>query len=450
MPAWPTNFDKQSLIITTNKDGRVAWRPISLLNPVVYVYLVRLITTTDNWEKIVGKLRRTNRNIICASLPMRGGKNAKKNKASQISKYHEEFEQASVKLSLKYSWISDADITNFYGSIYTHALAWAIDGKQASKKIRGNSTELGAEVDRRIGAFQYGQTNGIPQGSVLMDLFAELLLTYIDRKLSKRISKSKLLINYRILRYRDDYRIFSTSQENVLFITEELARVLRGLNLSLNSAKTSYTNDVLEASIKDAKIHAIASSLTSAIDLSDYKCLLVMREFDRLFPNSGQLTGILLSLGKRVKSGKLQKRYAWSIIAICLDIMKRSPKHLVLVLNIVVEYSSRALIGTTRKRKLITALESVRKQMPYSDMMDIWFYRIYKVYDFKLPKEFKNHPLNRVAMGKLGSLNEIWNYKPWVNPDLEALMDSQTICPPLAVILDSVQIDIREYVIFES
>jgi hypothetical protein len=50
----------------------------------------------------------------------------------------------------------------------------------------------------------YGQTNGIPQGSVLMDFIAEMVLGYIDERLSECLDKN---MNYHIIRYRDDYRI---------------------------------------------------------------------------------------------------------------------------------------------------------------------------------------------------------------------------------------------------
>lgn len=54
-----------------------------------------------------------------------------------------------------------------------------------------------------------GQTNGIPQGSVLMDFIAEILLKYSDELISYEIQKNtKLKEKFKILRYRDDYRIF--------------------------------------------------------------------------------------------------------------------------------------------------------------------------------------------------------------------------------------------------
>jgi hypothetical protein len=52
------------------------------------------------------------------------------------------------------------------------------------------------------------QTNGIPQGSVLMDFIAEMVLGYIDECLSRCLDEK---MDYRIIRYRDDYRIFTNS-----------------------------------------------------------------------------------------------------------------------------------------------------------------------------------------------------------------------------------------------
>ena len=64
----------------------------------------------------------------------------------------------------------------------------------------------------------YGQTNGIPQGSTLMDFIAEILLGYADCLLYNKL-KEKKISDYRILRYRDDYRIFvHSSQEGELVV----------------------------------------------------------------------------------------------------------------------------------------------------------------------------------------------------------------------------------------
>ena len=61
-----------------------------------------------------------------------------------------------------------------------------------------------------IQEMSFGQTNGIPQGSILMDFIAEIVLGYADELLSKELVKLKIN-DYKILRYRDDYRIFTNN-----------------------------------------------------------------------------------------------------------------------------------------------------------------------------------------------------------------------------------------------
>jgi hypothetical protein len=49
----------------------------------------------------------------------------------------------------------------------------------------------------------------LPQGSVLMDFIAEMVLGYIDECLSECLDEN---MNYHIIRYRDDYRIFTNNK----------------------------------------------------------------------------------------------------------------------------------------------------------------------------------------------------------------------------------------------
>lgn len=85
----------------------------------------------------------------------------------------------------------------------------------------------------------YGQSNGIPQGSVLMDFIAEIVLGYADLELSRSIEKYNIeqhqeqnkIQEYKIIRYRDDYRIFANSQNDVVKIAKLLTEVLQQLNL---------------------------------------------------------------------------------------------------------------------------------------------------------------------------------------------------------------------------
>ena len=68
---------------------------------------------------------------------------------------------------------------------------------------------------------QYGQTNGIPQGSVLFDFIAEMVLGYADSQVSEVLASNDIT-DYKILRYRDDYRIFCNRKDEL----EKIAFVL--------------------------------------------------------------------------------------------------------------------------------------------------------------------------------------------------------------------------------
>ena len=79
----------------------------------------------------------------------------------------EQIVQKSLELSLEFSYIYHTDITDCYCSIYTHSIPWAIHSKKYAKKHKNDKKLVGNVIDNHIRAMSYGQTNGIPQGSVL-------------------------------------------------------------------------------------------------------------------------------------------------------------------------------------------------------------------------------------------------------------------------------------------
>lgn len=102
----------------------------------------------------------------------------------------------------------------------------------------------------------YGQTNGIPQGSVLMDFIAEIVLGFGDLLLTKELNKVGIA-DYKIIRYRDDYRIFTNSVQESSEIAKVLSEVLTKLNFKINSSKTHSTEDLVLGSLKQDKVHWI-------------------------------------------------------------------------------------------------------------------------------------------------------------------------------------------------
>lgn len=191
-------------------------------------------------------------NIEVASIPKVKGKADKSHSSANVISWWEYVEQRSLELAVSYRYMFVTDITNCYGSIYTHTVAWALMGKENAKQKRQKPGLLGNTIDNYLQGMQYGQTNGIPQGSALSDFIAEIVLAYADKELDEKL-KALGISDYKIIRYRDDYWIYSNSKEEIEKIAFHLQDVLSGLNFQLNAKKTSLTEDVVGESIKPDK-----------------------------------------------------------------------------------------------------------------------------------------------------------------------------------------------------
>jgi len=232
MSAKPRAQEGVNYSILSNKDGRHAWRPFQLIHQALYVALVQEITKPSQWKLICNRFTEFQRptNIKCLSIPLEARPN-EKDKAAQILNWWQGIEQASIELALDYNYAFHADISDCYAAFYTHSIPWAVHGKAKGKAARNDKTLIGNIIDSRIQDMRHGQTNGIPQGSTLMDFIAELVLGYADLELNKRLEAGGLT-ECKILRYRDDYRIFVNSPQLGEAILKALTEVLIELGLN--------------------------------------------------------------------------------------------------------------------------------------------------------------------------------------------------------------------------
>ena len=249
----PRDHEDVNYAMLSNKDGRHAWRPLQLIHPALYVSLVNEITEKGHWNTIRTRFAEFAAidKIKCLSIPAKS-LSKQKDKAEQISRWWQGIEQGSIELALDYEFVLHADITDCYAAIYTHSIAWALHERAVAKTKRNDNTLIGNIIDWHIQDMRHGQTNGIPQGSVLMDLIAEMVLGYADLQLSNRLKELEHA-DYRILRYRDDYRIFVNNPQLGETILKALTEVMIELGLKLNAAKTTGSQSVVSGSLKTDK-----------------------------------------------------------------------------------------------------------------------------------------------------------------------------------------------------
>ncbi len=363
-------LDDVNYLIYANKDGKLSWRPFKIIHPLVYVALVHEITKEDNWEKLRTRFEKfqSNGKIKCLSIPIQS-ENKQSDKAQQISNWWEQVEQQSILLSLEYDYIFDTDVADCYGSVYTHAIAWAVEGKQQAKKNKSQNI-LGNIIDKSIQNAQNQQTNGIPQGSVLMDFIAEIILGYIDRILGVYLKKQKIK-DYQILRYRDDYRIFVCNPNDGEKILKCLSEIMMPFGFKLNASKTKGSQDVITQSIKKDKLHWLAIPQNSRISLQ--KQILLIRQHSISFPNSGSLNTALNKFDKKLEKINVIHSIE-QLVSIVTDIAYHNPK----VIPVCCAIISKLLNNLDNHKSIAKLVHQKLSRMPNSGFTQIWLQRMLK------------------------------------------------------------------------
>lgn len=358
--------------ILKNLDGRYRWRPLELIHPALYVSMVNTITKPNNWDQIRQRLCnfRKNPKIKCLSLPVES-LTEHKDKAEQIGLWWEEVEQKSIELSLDFEFLTQTDIADCYPGIYTHSIAWALHSKATAKKGKSNEDLLGNIIDNHIMDMTRGQTNGIPQGSVLMDFVAEIVLGYADSILTEELEKQKIR-EYQILRFRDDYRIFVNSTQDGDRILKCLAEVMIELGLRLNPAKTTASSEVIRSSIKEEKLNW---TFRKQVDKTLLKHLLIIHDHGIAHPNAGSLEGAMRDYHKRIYSLKEHSGPTLPLIAIVADVMYRNPRTNAVcaaILSKLVDF----LDSECEKQNTVEKVRRKFSNVPNTGYLDIWLQRL--------------------------------------------------------------------------
>jgi RNA-directed DNA polymerase len=412
----PREYERVNYSMLSNKDGRHAWRPLQLIHPALYVSLVQKITEAAQWKVIQDRFKEFQKsaNLKCLSIPIEASP-SRKDKAAQILNWWQGLEQGSIECALDYNYAFSADITDCYSAIYTHSIAWAVHGKDEAKAARNDESLIGNIIDRHIQNMRHGQTNGIPQGSTLMDFISELVLGYADLQLSERLEAAKLT-PFRILRYRDDYRIFVQSPQIGEDILKCLTEVLIDLGLKLNASKTTGAQLVVSNAIKPDKRAWLRGSPRYA---NLQKHLLVIHAHGHDFPNAGSLTVALTDFSKRLRASKCISN-PLVLISIATDIAYHSPR-VFPVCSAIISMLLSMLPTAEEKADLIKKIHAKLSQLSNMGHMEAWLQRI--SHSFVPSLDYKEALCQLVN----GESVELWN-NAWIDSAaLKAAIDPATI-----------------------
>jgi hypothetical protein len=423
------NLDGVNYKLLNNKDGKYAWRPFQIIHPVIYVNLVQNITQKQHWKIIINCFKNytQNSNIECHSLPVTetDERSAKEN---QIYEWWHKVEQRSIVLALEYNHVLHLDIADCYGSLYTHSVVWALHTKEEAKKPanRSNQNFIGNIIDWRIQDMSNGQTNGIPQGSVLMDFIAEIILGYGDLLLTKRLSE-RGITDYKIIRYRDDYRIFTKNSQQSAEVAKELSEVLSTLNFKINNSKTVSSNDLVLGALKPDKIHWIYNKRRTE---NIQKWLLQLYVLGEQFPNSGTLykevKHFLDWLQKREEptekkesEEKKEIKNPDILISILINLAYNNPRLYPLVTGSI-SYLITKIEDAEYQKGIIVKIKNKFNQLPNTDYLDVWLQRLTLKIDIDVNYSGK------LCEKVIDNSATVWNSN-WLNPKFKKLIENSSI-----------------------
>lgn len=206
-------------------------RPLKIPHPVSYFALADVIA--ENWPILH---MHTWAHRLSASRPFL----LKSSGRAVVSRY--QFGELTRLRALRRRaarYLLVTDIDQFYPTIYTHAIPWALHTKAVAKTSlktgyrKTTAPLVGDLLDKALQRMNDGQTHGIPIGPDTSLVIAEVLLAAADATLiSKHDNK------LRGFRYVDDYELSFETLRSAEEALADLQAILAGYELFLNPRKT--------------------------------------------------------------------------------------------------------------------------------------------------------------------------------------------------------------------
>ena len=378
----------KTLDIITPK-GNLSWRSFNLLHPYIFIQNVNELTQKENWENIIKIL--TEDTLVCTySTPIFESSRYKTSTGKAILNWIQMAERDIIKDCVDYHHLIITDIENFYPSIYTHSISWAFHTKEVSKANRKNYSFLGNKIDVLFQSSRDGQTNGIPVGSLVSDLIAEVVLCDVDKELSKILRDQRLTNEVLILRFRDDFRILSKRAEIGKQVLKHLSSVLRTkYDLRLSSEKTEEFSDIIEGSFRQWMLELKKSNLlrpilnndTSYINSLEHlkDCLVETYTIQKKYPRGRASVTILSKIADGLFNNNRSINYRSNDVPEIISLLRKltllreevTPHTFIILDNLLKQVKS-----VREKQTILSAIRKAISGKNDQAYQLIWFYRL--------------------------------------------------------------------------
>ncbi|MGB2972399.1 MAG: RNA-directed DNA polymerase [Candidatus Competibacter sp.] len=344
-------------------------RVFGIIDPYIHNDIAYHISR--NWKKIVDKLIPSDSLVTSYSFPVpinasTPGRLGFLRSGRLIYEFIVMTDDGLASIAYKYTHLVKADIKNFYPSIYTHSIAWAIHQKVTirKKENRRNFKLLGNRIDKLFQNANDGCTNGLPIGPVVSDIVAEIIVSAVDKVFSRYIRKEG--IECEAVRFKDDYRILVSSESDAKRIVKYLQYALQEYNLELSDEKTKIS--LLPSGLfRDwvSKYHAVHPDKRNRYTWKQFRELyLAVIEIDKVCPGTGVIDRFLADMVSRkgYLKVKLIARNLEKVVSMLLMLgdlrIKAFPKIIAIIESVL-----RSPVGVGHQKDIVEYLELFLKKL---------------------------------------------------------------------------------------
>lgn len=237
LPFADNKLNSECCFFTIAKNN-IARRQIKIPNPEQQIKLIEFVINNEKKiKKFIEKSDYTQSNPFQSKSFTYG-----KVEFLDIPKLRDKFQIPSeflhniiqkVRISMGYKYKYKLDLSNYYDTIYTHAIEWATKGREQAKKDLASGKgkdDLGRQLDIFVRKTNSNETSGIPTGPYTSRIISEILLVRIDLELSAQ--------KYKFTRYVDDYEFFFKSEDDIIRAQENIRQIFGNYRLRINEQKT--------------------------------------------------------------------------------------------------------------------------------------------------------------------------------------------------------------------
>ncbi|MFD1095607.1 RNA-directed DNA polymerase [Salegentibacter chungangensis] len=397
--------DRNDLVNVSFPKTQLTNRTFGIIAPKIYHDLVWYIM--NEWDLVIKTLFRSTNKIYSYSFPIPV---SKKNEGDlghlragrMIYEFLEMAENDLVAEAYNYKYILKTDIKNFYPSIYTHSIAWAIHTKKLIR-TKGNRTNynkfLGLKLDRLVQNSNDGCTNGIAIGPAISDIIAELVLSAVDNDTSKIIDSKK--IDFLGVRFKDDYRFLCHSKEDANVIIKTLQKQMAQYNLTLNESKSNI-EELPEGLFREwtADFQPFSIRYRNKINYKKFESSLRgTLKVDKKHEGTGVVDRFLseLTTNKNVLKFDFKEKDLEKAISLLLLLKERRNKSFPQILGVI----EKIIRNNKGKPKILSKINSIIKntineklknieENEYDLIWLIYFVKSLNLFPIKFPKKIKS------------------------------------------------------------